>query len=285
MKRIFSYIDYRVFLADFYNHKKQTTRYFSYRYFAQHSDIKSPAFLKEVIDGKRNLTPPMIDKFAKSLDLNKKESLFFRNLVLFNQARTANEKQEHYSVLLSMGDYVQEFQLSADHFSYFESWYHSIIRELVCLHDFKDNFSLLGKAVRPAISTRDAEKSVQLLLRLKLLVKQPDGTYAQSNQAIVSNDEMVALARRSFNSAMLERAKEANESLPTTKRNISSMTLGISPVCYDVLLTELAAFKERVKTIVTRDEHSSQVYQFNFQLFPISEDVGVMENKAQGPLS
>jgi uncharacterized protein (TIGR02147 family) len=116
MDRIFAYIDYRKFLGDYYVDKKRTTRHFSHRYFAMKAGVKSPVLLKQVIDGKRNLTSLMIEKFAQALCLNKKESVFFRNLVLFNQARTAFDKQEHYSVLLSMIDAVSEHKLSADQY-------------------------------------------------------------------------------------------------------------------------------------------------------------------------
>jgi uncharacterized protein (TIGR02147 family) len=109
-------------------------------------------------------------------------------------------------------------------------------------------------------------------VRLNLVKRQKNGGYKQTNSAITSGGEMLSLARRSFNSTMLLLARDSNESLPPDARNISGITMGISKACYDVLLAELAAFKERVVSIVNRDEESSRVYQFNFQLFPLSED-------------
>jgi uncharacterized protein (TIGR02147 family) len=272
MKDIFKYIDYRTFLADFYQEKKKTTRYFSYRYFADRANIKSPVFLKQVIDGERNLTRTMIEKFIYALNLNKKESVFFKNLVLFNQAKEAHEKQEHYGVMLTMMDYVQEYQLKSDQYAYFDKWYTCVVRELVCLHQFNDDFAAIAAAIKPRIRPSEAKKAVQLLVRLKLLEKQ-DGHYRQTNTAITSNDDMVALARRSFNSAMLLVARDANESMPPMVRNVSGITMGISKPCYEVLLAEMAAFKERVKAIVNQDTSSTQVYQLNLQLFPLSDDV------------
>jgi uncharacterized protein (TIGR02147 family) len=272
MEKIFKYIDYRKFLSDYYSEKKKTTHFFSYRYFSNRANIKSPVFLKQVIEGQRNLTLQAIEKFIGALNLNKKEATFFRHLVQFNQSKTAFEKQEHYSVMLSMIDYVNEHRLTADQYVYFEKWHNSAVRELVCLHDFHDNWDLLAKSLRPAITPKDAKQSVQLLVRLNLVKKQKNGVYKQTNSAITSVGEMLSLARRSFNSTMLLLARDSNESLPPDARNISGITMGISKACYDVLLAELAAFKERIVSIVNRDEESSRVYQFNFQLFPLSED-------------
>jgi uncharacterized protein (TIGR02147 family) len=273
MKEIFKYIDFRKYLSDYYLEKKNSTRHFSYRFFADKAGIKSPVFLKQVIDGERNLTRPAIEKFMLALGLNKKECLFFKNLVLFNQSRTALEKQECYSVMLSMMDQVQERQIAGDQYLYFEKWYHSAIRELVCLFDFQDDFDLIAKTVKPRIKVNEAKKAIRLLSRLKLIARQKDGTYRQTDSAIISNDDMVALARRSFNSEMLLLARNANETFPPAERNISGITMGISRPCYDVLLAEMAAFKERVKAIVNQDEQSTNVYQFNLQFFPLSEDI------------
>jgi uncharacterized protein (TIGR02147 family) len=95
MKPVFEYIDYRRYLRDYYAENKKSKKYFSYRYFSSRAGIKSPVFLKLIIENKRNLTRPMIEKFCKALDLNNKEALYFRHLVLFNQGKTAQEKQEH----------------------------------------------------------------------------------------------------------------------------------------------------------------------------------------------
>jgi uncharacterized protein (TIGR02147 family) len=83
---------------------------------------------------------------------------------------------------------------------------------------------------------------------------------------------------------MLLLARDSIENLPLESRNISGITMGISRPCYEVLLAELAAFKERVISIVNRDEGSGQVYQFNFQLFPLSETtarIAELDNKGK----
>lgn len=273
MKLIYTYIDYRKYLADYYQEKKNSTRHFSYRYFAQRANIKSPAFLKDVILGKRNLTSDVTEKCIAALNLNKKESRFFRHLVLFNQAKSSAEKQDAYSVMLSMMNSVNEHQLTKKQYIYFEKWYYSVIRELLCIYDFKDNFELIAQSVYPPITPAEARKAVALLSDLALIVRQADNTYKQQDLAITSDDPMVALARRSFNSEMLMLAKNANETIPASQRNISGITMGISRACYDVLLAEMAAFKERIKAIVNQDTSSTHVYQLNMQLFPLSTDL------------
>jgi uncharacterized protein (TIGR02147 family) len=92
---------------------KKVSRFFSYRYFAQKAGINSPNFLKQVIESKRNLTPITIEKFSKALKLSEKESQYFLHLVLFNQAKLLQEKQSHYTVMVSMMHTVNEQRLTA----------------------------------------------------------------------------------------------------------------------------------------------------------------------------
>lgn len=277
MKSLFEYIDYRKFLRDYYNEKKKNTRHFSYRYFAQKTGINSPSFLKHVIDAERNLTTPAIDKFCKALNLNKKETVYFRHLVLFNQAKTSIEKQEHYKVLRSMSRNVKESILKVNQFDYFKKWYTVIIRELLCIYNFKDDFKLLAKSVIPPITFAEAKNAVKLLLDLDLVKKHTNGTYSQTNKAIVVEDSITSLAVRSFTENMLDKAKLSLHQINKSERHISGMTLGISKSNYDLLTSEIEAFKDRIKAIVNQDNDCSRVYQCNISLFPASIDINKLD--------
>jgi uncharacterized protein (TIGR02147 family) len=279
MKSIFDFIDYRKFLDSFYNEKKESTRYFSYRYFAGKAGIHSPSFLKHVIDGKRNLTRPMIDKFCAGLALTAKEAVYFRNLVLFNQAKTSTEKQEYYSTLRAMFGAVKESVLNADQYDYFAQWYTSVIRELVCLYDFKDNYKKIAEMLVPPILPSEAKSAIRLLLRLKLIRRESDGRYIQTNSAIVADNSVTSIAARTFNKAMLDLAKNAVDVVDRQHRHVSGLTIGISPATYEVLAAEIEAFKDRIKIIVNQDKESNLIYQLNLSLFPVSRMIQAVDNK------
>jgi uncharacterized protein (TIGR02147 family) len=278
MKPIFGYIDYRLYLADYYREKKSTTRHFSYRYFSNKAGISSPVFLKLVMEGKSNISVMMIGKFISALGLNKSEARYFKHLVLFNQARTSDEKQEHYAVLVTMSGNVAQYVLGSEQFEYLSRWYNVVIRELVCLHDFQDDFDAVAAAVVPAISHRDAESAVRLLLRLGMIVRQPGGDYRQADRALATNREVAGPAIREFNKAMIDLARQAVDGMDNTERCISGMTVGASRQCYDVLCAEIEAFKDRINTIVHNCAECDHVYQLNLQLFPVGRP---MRNKGQ----
>jgi uncharacterized protein (TIGR02147 family) len=281
MHSIFSFIDYRKYLSSLYQEKKKTTRFFSYRYFSNKAGIRSPSFLKQVIDGKRNLTRPIIEKFSAALKLTAKESVYFRNLALFNQAKTSSEKQEYYAVLRAMAGGVKEAVLRADQYDYFANWYNPVVRELVCMHHFKGNYKKLAASLTPAISPSDAKKAVRLLCRLKLIKRHADGRYRQRNPAVTADESITSMAVRAFTKAMLDHAKAVLDTADRGQRHVSGITIGVSPATYDVLAAEVEAFKDRVKIIVSQDRESSRVYQLNLSLFPVSKDVRSVDQERE----
>ena len=276
MKSVLSYIDYRLYLRDFYEEKKQTTRFFSTRYFAKKAGLSSASFLREVINGKKNLGKSTVENFSLALGLCGKESRFFKHLVFFNQATGADEKQDHYTVLLSLMNTVKEFQLTALQVQVYNYWYIPVVRELACILDFKDDYALLAKSIYPAITATEAKSAVKILVRLKMLRKLENGAYEQNSRAIQAKSEFDSMAIMNFTRAMTEHALHALQTLPKTERNFSTITCGMSRPCYELILAEIGAFKDRVVTIVNNDAHmqNDRVYQLNFQIFPVSRGQG-----------
>jgi uncharacterized protein (TIGR02147 family) len=119
----------------------------------------------------------------------------------------------------------------------------------------------------------EAKAAVALLLRLKMVVQRGDGGFRMVSPAMVMDSSVTSLAVRSFTRTMLERSKEALDTIDKKARHISGITMGISPETYDLLTSEIEAFKDRVKIIVSNDTNSSRIYQMTVSLFPVSDDV------------
>src|SRR5688500_12914713 len=96
---VYAHFDYRSLLRSFYEHKKARSRGFSYRSFARRAGLSSPNLLKRVIDGERNLTPEMAERFARACGFEGEEASYFRELVAFNEAKTEAERSARYRTL------------------------------------------------------------------------------------------------------------------------------------------------------------------------------------------
>jgi len=270
LPNIFGYIDYRKWLADTSEHLKIHTRYFSHRWFAQTAGIANPSFFSQVVAGKRNLTLPMIERFAKVFELSDKETLFFRHLVQFDQADTATAKQEHYALLRDLAGSVRQFQLEADAWDFYRHWWIAALRELISQRGTLSDWSVLAEQLRPPITARQAKAGVNILQELGLIEQDDDGIWQQTNKALTSGEEVRALAVRNHNREMAQLGVEAIERFVPEERHVSGITIGLSKAGFQMLSAEIQAFKERVIRLVDRDRGEGEVFQFNVQLFPLS---------------
>jgi uncharacterized protein (TIGR02147 family) len=272
MKSIFEYIDYRKYLKDFYADSKSTKKYFSYRYFARKARLNSPILLKMVIDGKRNLSRKTIDKFIAGINLPEKESIYFRTLVLFNQARSVREKQEHYHALRALFKMVPQHLIEDGQFGYFDKWYFSVLREGLCHRDFKDDWDRIASCVRPRITATEAKEAVAWLLGHDFLKITKQETYERSQRAITTRSEVSSSTVRNFNRKMIQLAGQSLDDFPINKRFATGLTIGVSEQAYQMLVADIEAFRDRVVQFVNSAEGADRVYQMNIQLFPVMLD-------------
>ena len=97
---VFAYLDYRAFLRDYYRARKATGRGFSYRNFSRRAGLKSPNYLKLVVDGARNLSPDMAQRFAAACGLADDKQRYFVQLVALCQAASAADRSRYYARLV-----------------------------------------------------------------------------------------------------------------------------------------------------------------------------------------
>ncbi len=274
MPEISKYTDYRKFLRDYYDEVKSKNHAFSYEVFSQKAGINSKGFVYNVIQGARNLSKSHIFKLSQAMNLNKYESEYFENLVAFNQAKSSKEKNYFYEKMASVksnGKKAWKPQIvRKDQFEFYSKWYHSVIRSLIDMYDFRDDYEWLAKKVYPRIKPMQAKKSVALLEKLGLIKKQTDGIYKVTDKSITTPKEVKNLAVHNFHKETGALALSAISELPIQKRNITGMTLGISKQTFEKMCDQINAFRAKLLQQAEQDQNADTVYQLNFQFFPVS---------------
>jgi uncharacterized protein (TIGR02147 family) len=270
MDRIETYTDYRLFLKDFYKDRKKRFRFFSYRYFCLKAGLKSPTFLKEVIDGKRNLTAAKIPLFIKGLALGPREANYFIALVHFNQSKSIGEKTQYLEQMQGLQRKIPQEIVPVDQYALYSKWYLLVLRELACIIPWKGDYGVLAKAVEPPIKKSEAYEGIRFLVQKGFLTLLEDGTCRQTNQAITSGSEVASIGIRNFNEKMTRRGADAIKEFPPAVRDVRTMVIGISTGSYSMIKHEIREFMDRVAQIVDNDRTSDRVYNLGVQLFPIS---------------
>ncbi len=94
---IFDYSDYRSFLKDWFDHKRQERldlgrSPYSHRLFAQEAGQKNSGILLGITSGKKNLTDDLLQAFRKPLGLDEHEAEFLA--LLLGHERAADDEQK-----------------------------------------------------------------------------------------------------------------------------------------------------------------------------------------------
>lgn len=283
---IYLYTDYRVYLKDFYSWKKQVTPGFSYRVFSRRAEVKAPNFLQWLIEGKRNLAIGTIPRVCVALGLCGQDMDYFQNLVLFNQSSSIKEKTEHFLKLaelrkLSNVTLVNEIQLE-----HYQNWYNEAIRELLRYYRFvpseKYAYRKLARLLSPEINENVARKAVKQLLKLGFISTAEDGSLKQAEQFISTGDEIDSFLIKTFHKTMITLAGESLDRFPREVRDISSVTMSISDDGFDLIKKEIQLFRKRILEIVKVDKVPENVYQLNFQFFPLTKRDGLSDDTQAG---
>jgi uncharacterized protein (TIGR02147 family) len=267
---VFAYRDYREFLRAYYAQGREAGRAVSLRSFSRRAGLRSPNYLKLVMDGARNLTSGAAVRFASAAGLRGEAAAYFCELVQFNQAKTALERGRAYEQLRRFPRYRKVHKLDAAQEAYHSAWYLPAIRELIAHRDFRAEPKWIAKQLTPAISPREAQRALDILVELQLAARDEQGQLRQAEPLVETPDGPLGHHVISYHRSMLERAAAALDSVPRAEREIAALTLCISEPQLSELKQRLEQFRDELLHVYGTSRDATRVVQVNLQMFPLS---------------
>lgn len=267
---IFTYLDHRAFLSDWFDARKEANPRFSHRLFARLAGQKSPSLLLAVIRGKRNLTPATTRAFCKAMKLPKEDAGFFADLVRLDQAEGTEERNRAWRRISASRRFRQARALEGQAFDYISHWYIVAARELAARDGLWDDPAWLSKQLRPHITLAEARRALTTLKDLGMVTEE-DGVLVPAESTVVTPHEVAGLAARNYHLGMLQLARESIERFPPEQRHLGALTVCIPDSLIPRLKEELASFQERVLDLCdSADDPPDRVHQVQLALFPLS---------------
>lgn len=269
---IFSFRDYRDYLKAVYEHLKATRRRFSYRYFAKTAGFGGQSYLRMVMDGERNLSPTSINKCTRALRLGKKETLYFETLVLYAQAKTPEDKERYYNQLAVLRPKVEIKGLSRDQFEYLTQSHFVAIRELAAMPEFEDDVTWIAKNLRKPLKPTEIKHALEVLERLKLLVRDKKGNLKHSHKTLQTPVDAPSHEIFDFHREVLAESRDAILSAPAGEWDVTSMTIPIPKASLSKVMDVLQSCREEIVDLISSgSEDYHEVFQINMQVFPVTK--------------
>lgn len=270
---VFEHEDFREFMKLQIDYLKRTMRSFSLRSLSKRAGFSSPAYIRRVTSGERNLTEDSIPKVAKALKLNNTESRFFRLLCLYNQSTSLEEKAKLFDKITRDRRYQKFFPLRKEQFDYYKQWYIPAICEAIELKDFNEDPNYLAKKMIPEIEPKQAEEAIDTLIKLGLVERNEYGKLVRTRNQVKTDDVVASLSVAKFHSVMSDKAKESLELFDVDQRETNSVTFSISSEHITQIRNHVREFQRRLIDFLTAIEgQGNQIYQLNLHLFPLTDE-------------
>jgi uncharacterized protein (TIGR02147 family) len=268
---IFQYTDFREFLKIALEERKAKSKAWSHRYIAQKIGLKSGGHISLILSGKASLKDKALDEFISLLKLSPSESLYFRNMVYYNQAADHREQKIWFDRMINSRDSVTTV-LETQQYAYFSRWYYSAVREALTIFDFSGaEFQEFGTKMIPPLPGAKVREAMDLLLRLELIAKDPDGFFRPVNQIVTTGPQLHGFYFNEHISNILELARDAVQTIPVGEKYNSWVSMAISNNSFQKVVEEMRNSRKRILKIIEKEDNPERVFHLNMNLFPFTQ--------------
>jgi len=200
------------------------------------------------------------------------EQTYFVLMVSYAHAKDDKSKRAAFEERCALAHAHKVRVLGDEEFNYYKSWQNSVIRELAPHMPGAKPLEIARTCI-PAITAAEVTETLDFLVRAKLLKKDRNGNYSQTDKSITMGSvDAVPVAARELQRQMGEFAVKAID-LPISERAMSGYTLGLTRRAYERIKKETEDYYRRVVAIATEEDETERVYRLNLQLFPLSKTI------------
>lgn len=274
------FTDYRHYLREFYEYKRALTknelRPYSYATFAAAADIKSPNYLKLIIDGQRNLSNEMARKFARAMALDKEETEEFVALVDFTQAIEPIERNRYLKRLadIRVNQQLRSGEIKADTWDKVPNWITWVLYALADQKDIRFDVQELFEIMRGKARPDEIRRSLERLFESGELIRNAETGEISKGRELMSGAENVPVALvRKLQAELIYLGLESLFQDQPQDREFGTQTLALTEPEFEQLKFELRQFRKRwLKDVSVQRKNTKgdRVFQLNIQLFPVT---------------
>ncbi|NUN06514.1 MAG: DUF4423 domain-containing protein [Bdellovibrio sp.] len=275
------YMNYRSFLADFYRFKRQSSkgslRAYNYAVFSAAANIKSPNYLKMIIEGKRNLSEDMIGKFGKALSFMKDQTEEFRLLVHFTQATDPADRNMYLKKLSEhrVAGKLKSGEIDRKTWEKVPNWVTWIVYAMVDQEGVSFDTAGLKSLLRDKASEDEIEHALATLLNTGELRRDEKTGALKKGRSLIESPEDVPVALvRKLQSQLMYLGLESLYQDQPTDREFGTLTMSLTKSEFEEIKFKLRQMRKgfhKDNSIARMKEKGERVYQLNIQLFPVTK--------------
>lgn len=295
-----AYTDYRVYLKDEFAYRQYQTRTqrrpYSYTDFSAAADIKSPNYLKTIIEGQRNLSPEMIKKFARALKLDKQEFKEFEALVFYGQEKDPLQRNSYLKNLSEIRAHkaLEAGEIEKSVWDKVPNWISWVLYAMVDQEHVRFDPKHLKELLRHKATPAELEAALNRLKDNGDIKLSETGEAHKTGLMMNEAQKIPPALVRKLQAELIYLGLESLYKDEPTEREISGFTLAMTPQEFQWVRHELRKVRKDLQSKLMMEREKApgeRVYQVNVQMFPLTEkaafreppEVEPFEEKEKGP--
>jgi len=273
-----AYTNYREYLKDVFEYRRKKTegqlRPYSYSDFSAAADIRSPNYLKLIIQGERNLSLDMCKKFGRALKFDKAEQAEFEALVFYGQEKDSLGRNQHLKQLseIRSQNALNAGSIDAETWEKVPGWLSWVLYSLIDQKGVLFTAQALKKILRHKVTEKEINEALDKLVQAGDIVIE-NGHARKTSHMISGADKIPAALVRKLQAELIYLGLESLYKEEPTDREISGFTMAMTEDEFKWVRHELRKVRKDIqsKLMMAREKQPGQrVYQVNVQLFPLS---------------
>jgi len=269
LPNVFGYLDYRLFLKDWYEAYKRSHPRFSYRALAQKVGYRSHGFFTQVLGNKSNVSVETAMNFADAIGLRKREREYFLLLVRHNQETRPVPRGKLFARMSQYKESAAKL-LRQDQDAFLDSWKNAAVRELLGIEPFQAGAEAAwGARLAPPAQAAEIRRSLDLLLELGLAHRTAAGV-VRTDPCVETGSRYSEEATRRYMRQVHDLGGEALDRFPRVDRHHAWATVSVSKATFDAMREELRALVARFLVLAEQDGSPDRVLQLNLEFFPVA---------------
>ena len=275
------YTDFRQYLKDVYEHRRATEatgmRSYSYSTFSAAADIKSPNYLKLIIEGRRNLSEDMITRFAKALRIPRVDVEEFRALVRYGQATEPIERNKFLKDLsdLRAQRAYDTGEINQANWEKVPGWIGWVLYAMADQGGVNFDPQVLHRLFRAKASPEDIRESLEKLITSGELARNLEtGEVSKARDLIESPQDLPVPLIRKLQTELIYLGIESMFRDSPKDREFGAMTVAMTEEEFNQVRFELRQLRKRLQRdilVKRKVSKGDRVYQLNVQLFPVTD--------------
>lgn len=277
------FVDYRKYLAAFFEFKVAETRGrlrpYSYSDFSAAADIKSPNYLKLIIEGKRNLSKDMCRRFSRALKHSRAQAKEFSLLVEYGQEKDPLQRTHH---LKDLSEYrakksLRNGEINQKTWDQVSNWLVWVLYAMVEQKDVEFTPAGLRKLLRGQVNEAQIQQALDKLVSAGDIEINPETHEAKKMGLSMSGmDQIPTELVRKIQSELIYLGLESLHKNTTQEREVSGFTLAMTEKEFEWVRFELRKLRKQIQKEISlkrEQDAGDRVYQVNMQLFPVTDMV------------